>query len=123
MRDSAPGNVLQLVRSLSFEVGCLGTHPSQCLIRPRLPLLSSAGLRRPIPPLPAQRPDPNPAPIIPPHPLTGPRISFPAQGLVTGLLLAPNPASRADQGGPEDQRAELLVLSDWVRSSLAGNLR
>ncbi|GFR45769.1 hypothetical protein Agub_g7223 [Astrephomene gubernaculifera] len=67
------------------------------------------------------------------------------QGLVTGLLLAPNasnafaspnqPTSSAAvthgsaatqapaQGGAAAQRAELLVLSDWVRSSLAGNLR
>ncbi|GLC65145.1 Cytochrome c oxidase subunit 1 [Pleodorina starrii] len=45
------------------------------------------------------------------------------QGLVTGLLLAPNPAAERDQGGPGDQRAELLVLTDWVRAALAGNLR
>ncbi|EFJ43973.1 hypothetical protein VOLCADRAFT_118899, partial [Volvox carteri f. nagariensis] len=45
------------------------------------------------------------------------------QGLVTGLFLAPNPAAQSDQGGPDDQRAELLVLTDWARSALAGNLR
>ncbi|GIL87906.1 hypothetical protein Vretimale_6300 [Volvox reticuliferus] len=45
------------------------------------------------------------------------------QGLVTGLHLAPNPAAQPVQGGPEDQRAELLVLTDWVRSAMAGNLR
>ncbi|GLI65180.1 hypothetical protein VaNZ11_008629 [Volvox africanus] len=45
------------------------------------------------------------------------------QGLVTGLHLAPNPAAQPIQGGPEDQRAELLVLTDWVRSAMAGNLR
>lgn len=47
------------------------------------------------------------------------------QGLVTGLALAPNPAASGPggQGGPEAQRAELLVLTDWVRSALAGNLR
>ncbi|KXZ50711.1 hypothetical protein GPECTOR_15g395 [Gonium pectorale] len=46
------------------------------------------------------------------------------QGLVTGLFLAPNPAAaEAGQGGLPAQRAELLVLSDWVRSALAGNLR
>ncbi|KAG2423818.1 hypothetical protein HXX76_014978 [Chlamydomonas incerta] len=46
------------------------------------------------------------------------------QGLVTGLALAPNPAAaQAGQGGPDAARAELLVLSDWARSALAGNLR
>ncbi|KAG2494697.1 hypothetical protein HYH03_007213 [Edaphochlamys debaryana] len=45
------------------------------------------------------------------------------QGLVTGLSLAPNPAVGSGQGSPEAQRAELLVLSDWARSALAGNLR
>eukprot|EP00198_Chlamydomonas_reinhardtii_P007957 XP_001697294.1 pullulanase-type starch debranching enzyme [Chlamydomonas reinhardtii] len=51
-------------------------------------------------------------------------------GLVTGLALAPNPAAaQAGQGGggggggSEAARAELLVLSDWARSALAGNLR
>lgn len=55
----------------------------------------------------------------PPRPAPSP------QGLVTGLALAPNPAASGPggQGGPEAQRAELLVLTDWVRSALAGNLR
>ncbi|PNH10492.1 Pullulanase 1, chloroplastic [Tetrabaena socialis] len=47
------------------------------------------------------------------------------EGLVTGLALAPNPEA-VGAGQPaslEAQRAELLVLSDWVRSALAGNLR
>ncbi len=52
-------------------------------------------------------------------------LPSPLQGLVTGLALAPNPAASGPggQGAPEAQRAELLVLSDWVRSALAGNLR
>ncbi|KAG2441246.1 hypothetical protein HYH02_010089 [Chlamydomonas schloesseri] len=49
------------------------------------------------------------------------------QGLVTGLALAPNPAAaQAGQGGgggPDAARSELLVLTDWARSALAGNLR
>ena len=44
-----------------------------------------------------------------------------AQGLVTGLALAPN--GNTAQGGPAAQVSELLVLSDWVRISLAGLLR
>ncbi|PNH10493.1 Pullulanase 1, chloroplastic [Tetrabaena socialis] len=50
---------------------------------------------------------------------------WPMPGLVTGLALAPNPEA-VGAGQPaslEAQRAELLVLSDWVRSALAGNLR
>ncbi|KAL6752790.1 glycoside hydrolase superfamily [Haematococcus lacustris] len=43
------------------------------------------------------------------------------QGFVTGLALAPS--SCRGQGGPEAQLQELLQLSDWLRYSLAGNLR
>ena len=48
----------------------------------------------------------------------------PPQGVVTGLALAPNgvdpPQGDAD---PAKQLEELLMLSDWVRYSLAGNLK
>jgi hypothetical protein len=46
------------------------------------------------------------------------------QGLVTGLSLAPN-SIQPQQGGsdPTAQLQELLALTDWVRYSLAGNLR
>ena len=44
--------------------------------------------------------------------------------MVTGLALAPNgvdpPQGDAD---PAKQLEELLMLSDWVRYSLAGNLK
>lgn len=45
----------------------------------------------------------------------------PLQGLVTGLALAPNGGT--GQGDPQDQAQELRQLTDWVRYSLAGNLR
>jgi hypothetical protein len=87
----------------------------------------------PLTPLPPARSPRRRFPRTPPAPvpvrtLCAPCCPFPAdQGLVTGLLLAPNPASAhsgpGGQGGPEAQRAELLVLSDWARSALAGNLR
>lgn len=44
-----------------------------------------------------------------------------AQGVVTGLALAPN--GTQGQGDATAQFQQLLVLSDWVRYSLAGNLR
>ncbi len=43
------------------------------------------------------------------------------QGFVTGLSLAPN--NSTGQGDVEAQAQELLVLADWIRFSLAGNLR
>jgi len=42
------------------------------------------------------------------------------QGFVTGLSLAPNEST--GQGDVAAQAQELLVLSDWVRYALAGNL-
>ena len=40
---------------------------------------------------------------------------------MTGLALAPNACT--GQGEPEAQLAQLLVLSDWARYALAGNIR
>mmetsp|Transcript_15982 Transcript_15982/g.28696 ORF Transcript_15982/g.28696 Transcript_15982/m.28696 type:complete len:432 (-) Transcript_15982:269-1564(-) len=47
------------------------------------------------------------------------------QGVVTGLALAPNDGSRIrkQQGDHAATLRELLVLSDWIRCGLTGNLR
>jgi len=52
------------------------------------------------------------------------RCPYGLQGVVTGLFLAPN-SSEPQQGGPkpEQQLDELLTLTDWIRYSLAGNLK
>ncbi len=42
------------------------------------------------------------------------------QGFLTGLYTDPN---LTDQGTPDQQKARLLHLSDWIRLSLAGNLK
>lgn len=51
----------------------------------------------------------------------GPFTSPDFQGFVTGLALTPN--SNTQQGTPAQQLKELLTLTDWVRLTLAGNLR
>lgn len=43
-----------------------------------------------------------------------------AQGFATGLYLQPN---QSDQGTPGQQLSTLLACSDWVRYTLAGNMR
>lgn len=43
------------------------------------------------------------------------------QGFVTGLGIAPN--SSPHQGPVEEQMNTLLATSDWIRFTLAGNLR
>ena len=52
----------------------------------------------------------------------GPFAPYHTQGLVTGLALTPNQISLS-QGSNETMMKELLELTDWVRWSLAGNLR
>jgi len=42
------------------------------------------------------------------------------QGFITGLFTAANGITR---GGDDDQRARLLAYADWIRASLAGNLK
>ena len=43
---------------------------------------------------------------------------------MTGLALAPNGVDPPQgDGDPAKQLEELLMLSDWVRYSLAGNLK
>jgi pullulanase-type alpha-1,6-glucosidase len=49
----------------------------------------------------------------------GPFSGIQEQGFLTGLLYHPN---ATDQGPPDEQRAELLRRSDWIRVGLAGNL-
>jgi pullulanase-type alpha-1,6-glucosidase len=49
----------------------------------------------------------------------GPFSGIQEQGFLTGLWYDPN---ATDQGSAQDQRNRLLLLSDWIRVGLAGNL-
>jgi len=49
----------------------------------------------------------------------GPFSGLQEQGFLTGLWYDPNVTG---QGSPDEQRAELLRRSDWIRIGLAGNL-
>jgi pullulanase len=49
----------------------------------------------------------------------GPFSGLQEQGFLTGLFYDPN---GTNQGSPADQRANLLMRTDWIRVGLAGNL-
>lgn len=50
----------------------------------------------------------------------GPFSGLQEQGFLTGLFTDPN---GTDQGSPDDQRARLLLQTDWIRVGIAGGLR
>jgi pullulanase-type alpha-1,6-glucosidase len=50
----------------------------------------------------------------------GPFAPLPEQGFITGLLETPNDF---EVRSPDEQEARLLEYHDWIRASLAGNLR
>ncbi|MEM7586780.1 MAG: pullulanase-type alpha-1,6-glucosidase [Acidobacteriota bacterium] len=50
----------------------------------------------------------------------GPFSGLQEQGFATGLFYDPN---ATDQGAPQDQADRLRLLADWIRVSLAGNLK
>jgi pullulanase len=50
----------------------------------------------------------------------GPFSPIRDQGFIDGLFYDPN---ETNQGSPADQQSRLLLLSDWIRSGLAGSLK